>query len=148
MKKQLNTEIEINASSEKVWKLLSDLASYPSWNPFIKSIKGTLAVGEKLEVFIQPSGTKGMTFKPTILRAEKEKELHWLGKFFISGLFDGEHIFQIEKLSEKRVKFIHSENFNGLLVRFFAKSLDTDTLRGFREMNEALKNLAEKTDVD
>lgn len=148
MKKRLYTEIEINASPEKVWRILTDFASYPKWNPFIKSIKGTLAVGEKLEAFIQPSGAKGMTFKPTILTIEKEKELRWLGKFLISGLFDGEHIFQIETLDENRVKFIQSENFNGLLVGFLAKSLDTDTLRGFNEMNESLKNRAEKADAD
>ncbi len=148
MKKQLNTEIEINASPEKVWRFLTDFASYPNWNPFIKSIKGTIAVGEKLEVFIQPPGAKGMGFKPTVLPVEKEKEFRWLGKLFISGLFDGEHIFQIEMLDENRVKFVQSENFNGLLVGFLAKSLDTDTLRGFKEMNEALKNLAEKTDAD
>lgn len=150
MKKELYTEIEINAAPEKVWQILIDFADYPNWNPFIKSIKGKPEVGEKLENFIQPSGAKGMTFKPTLLVVEKEKELRWLGKFFVPGLFDGEHFFKIETLDEKRVKFIHGENFKGLLVGFLAKSLDTDTLRGFREMNEALKHLAEngKNDAD
>lgn len=145
MKKELCTEIEINASPEKVWKILTDFVEFPNWNPFIRSIEGNLAVGEKLKAFIQPSGAKGMTFKPTILAVEKEKELRWLGKFFVSGLFDGEHFFKIEFLGESKVKFIQGENFNGLLVGFLAKSLDTDTLRGFGEMNEALKDLAEKT---
>lgn len=149
MKKELYTEIEINASPGKVWQILTDFEAYPNWNPFIKKIKGDLAVGEKLEVFIQPSGAKGMSFKPTLLAVEEEKELRWLGKLFVSGLFDGEHFFKIEMLSEKTVKFIHGENFKGLLVGFLAKSLDTDTLRGFREMNEALKNLAEnQSDAD
>lgn len=144
MRKELYTEIEINASPEKVWRILTDFAEYPNWNPLIRKIEGKLAVGEKPEAFIQPSGAKGMTFKPTLLAVEKEKELRWLGKLFVSGLFDGEHFFKIEPLSEKSVKFIHGENFTGLLVGFLAKSLDTITLRGFREMNEALKNLAEK----
>jgi hypothetical protein len=144
MKKELYTEIEINASPDKVWRILADFENYPNWNPFIKKIKGNLAVGEKLEVFIQPSGAKGMTFKPTLLAVEKEKELRWLGKLFVSGLFDGEHFFKIETISENSVKFVHGENFKGLLVGFLAKSLDTDTLRGFREMNEALKNEAER----
>jgi len=150
MKKELYTEIEINASPAEVWRILTDFADYPNWNPFIKSIEGKPEAGERLEVFIQPAGGKGLTFKPTILTVEKEKELRWLGRLFVSGLFDGEHVFQIEMLDEKRVKFIQSENFKGLLVGFLAKSLDTDTLRGFREMNEALKRLAEseKNDAD
>src|SRR5829696_4401328 len=134
MKKELYTEIEIAATSEKIWRILTDFENYPNWNPFIRRIKGTIAVSEKLEVFIQPSGAKGMTFKPTLLAVEKEKELRWRGKFFVSGLFDGEHFFKIEPLAENSAKFVHGEHFKGLLVGFLAKSLDTDTLRGFREM--------------
>ena len=144
MKKELYTEIEIAASPEKVWRILTDFARYPNWNPFIRKIEGKPSVGEKLEVFIQPTRAKGLSFKPTILAAEKEKELRWLGRFLISGLFDGEHFFKIERLDETKVKFIHGENFKGLLVGFLAKSLDTDTLRGFREMNETLKKRAER----
>jgi hypothetical protein len=149
MKKKLYSEIEIAASPEKVWRILTDFAEFPNWNPFIKKAKGNLTVGEKLEVFLQPSGTKGMNFNPTLLVVEKEREFRWLGKILIPGLFDGEHFFKIEPLDESKVKFIQGENFKGLLVRLLAKSLDTDTLRGFKEMNEALKKLAEdKGDVD
>jgi hypothetical protein len=145
MKKQLYTEIEISASPKIIWDILTNFADFPNWNPFVRKIKGELKIGEKLEVFIQPKGGKGMTFKPVLLAVEKERELRWRGKFLISGLFDGEHFFKIEPLGENRVKFIHGENFQGLLVGVMAKSLDTNTLGGFKEMNEALKNLAEKS---
>jgi Uncharacterized conserved protein len=145
MKKELYTEIEINAAPEKVWRILTDFADYPKWNPFIRRIEGVPAVGERLKIFIQPTGAKGFAFKPKVLAAKKEKELRWLGKFFVSGLFDGEHFFKIEKSGENKVKFVQGENFSGLFVSFLAKSLDTDTLRGFREMNEALKKRAEET---
>lgn len=144
MKKELLTEIEINASPAKVWRVLTDFAQFPDWNPFVRKISGKPLAGEKLEIFIQPAGGRGMTFKPTVLKAEKEKELRWLGRLFVAGLFDGEHFFIIEPINESKVKFIHGENFSGLLVGLFGKSLDTDTLRGFREMNEALKKRAEK----
>jgi hypothetical protein len=144
MKKELYTEIEINASPAKVWRILTGFEDYPNWNPFVKKVSGNLAVGEKLDIFIQPARTRGMRFKPTLLVVEKEKELRWLGKFLMSGLFDGEHFFKIESLGEKKVKFIHGENFSGLLVGLMAKSLDSDTLRGFKEMNEAIKREAEK----
>ncbi|HMQ05408.1 MAG TPA: SRPBCC domain-containing protein [Pyrinomonadaceae bacterium] len=143
MKKQLETEIEINAPAERVWKVLTDFHAHPIWNPFIKELRGKPVEGEKLRVFIQPPGGKGMVFKPTVLKAEENRELRWLGKLFVSGLFDGEHYFLIEPLDENRVRFVHGENFSGLLVRLFAKGLDTGTLAGFREMNEALKSRAE-----
>ncbi len=143
MKKQLETEIEINASADRVWKILTDFHAHPSWNPFIKELRGKPAVGEKLRVFITPPGGKGMIFKPTVTKADENRELRWLGKLFISGLFDGEHYFRIETIDENRVKFIQGENFSGLLVGLFAKSLDEGTVNGFRQMNEALKKRAE-----
>jgi hypothetical protein len=143
MKKQLFTEIQIDAPAATVWRVLTDFGAYPDWNPFIRRISGKTVVGEKLKAYIEPSGARGLTFKPKVLVADKDKELRWLGKILVSGLFDGEHFFKIEALTDSSVKFIQGENFSGLLVRVFAKSLDKDTLRGFNEMNEALKTLAE-----
>lgn len=143
MKKSLYSEIEIEASAEKVWRILMDFAAYPDWNPFIRSISGNAVVGETLEAYLEPSGSKGMTFKPDVLVADENKEFRWLGKLLVRGLFDGEHFFQIEDGGAGRVKFVQGENFSGLLVGLFAKSLDANTLRGFNEMNEALKTRAE-----
>ena len=142
--KELRSEIEIQTSAERVWQLLIDFASFPQWNPFIRKATGNIRVGERLEVNIQPSGARGMTFRPTVLKAEPNRELRWLGHLLISGLFDGEHIFTIEPLGEGRVRFTQREVFTGLLVPLFARGLDTDTRRGFEEMNQALKTRAEQ----
>ena len=142
--KELRSEIEIQASAERVWQLLTDFASFPQWNPFIRKASGSIQVGERLEVNIQPSGASGMTFRPTVLTAEPNRELRWLGHLLIPGLFDGEHIFTIEPLGESRVRFTQRELFTGLLVPLLARGLDTDTRRGFEEMNQALKARAEQ----
>lgn len=97
----------------------------------------------KLSIVIQPSGARRMKFNPTVLKAEPPRELCWLGSLWIRGLFDGEHIFIIEPITENRVRFIQREKFSGLLVPLFWRSLDTDTRRGFKEMNVALKERAE-----
>ena len=101
--------------------------------------------GARLEVHIQPSGASGMTFKPTVLKAEPNRELRWLGRLLMPGLFDGEHIFTIETLGANRVRFTQREVFTGILVPLLARRIDTDTRRGFEEMNHALKARAEQT---
>jgi hypothetical protein len=106
-------------------------------------IKGDLRKGGKLEVRIQPSGARGSTFKPKILDVYPPRELRWLGHLWISGLFDGEHILTIESSGNNQVRFKQKEIFNGLFVRLLARSLDRDTLRGFNEMNKALKEHVE-----
>ena len=141
--KELHSEVEINAPAERVWQLLTDFTSYPRWNPFIRSISGEPTTGERLEVRIEPPDGRGMTFKPTVLNAEPNRELRWLGHLLVPGLFDGEHSLAIQPLEENRVRFIQSETFRGLLVPLFSRSLDHNTRRGFEEMNRALKERAE-----
>ena len=47
---QLVTEIEIAASAEQVWQVLTDLATYPDWKPFIRSVSGQPVTGERLRI--------------------------------------------------------------------------------------------------
>ena len=143
--KELHSQIEIEASAERVWKVLTDFAAYPEWNPFIRRVNGRAEVDEQLVVRMRPSGTKGMTFRPTVLKAEPNRQLRWLGHLLVPGLFDGEHIFEIEELDEDRVLFTQREIFRGLLVPLLARSLDRETQLGFEEMNRALRERAETT---
>jgi hypothetical protein len=140
----LYTEIEIEASVERVWAVLVDFASYSQWNPFVRSAVGVPQQGARLQIVIQPSGGKAMRFSPVVLAAEAGRELRWLGRFLVPGLFDGEHSFIIEPLAEGKVRFQQSERFSGILVGLFRASLDRDTKRGFEEMNRALKARAEE----
>ena len=141
--KELRTEIDIEAPAERVWQILTDFASYPEWNPFVRRISGEAQEGAQLEVFLQASGARGMTFRPTVLKAEPSREFRWRGKLFIRGLFDGEHVFEIEQLAENRVRFVQRETFRGLLTPMLLRMLENDTRRGFEEMNAALKSRAE-----
>ena len=143
MKKQIESKIEINAAPQRVWSVLTDFEAHPEWNPFIKELQGKPIEGARLRVFIQPPGGKGMVFKPKVLKSDENRELRWLGRLLMPGLFDGEHYFRIEAIGEERVRFIHGEIFSGILVRLFANSLDDGTLKGFRQMNEALKRRVE-----
>lgn len=93
---------------------------------------------------MQPSGGRGMTFKPVVLKADPNRELRWLGRLYLPWIFDGEHSLAIEPAGEGTVKFVQSEKFTGLLIPF-AGQLLVDTKRGFEEMNRALKQRAEAT---
>jgi len=141
--KSLRSDIEIDASAQHVWEVLTDTAAYPDWNPFIPRLGGTLETGEQLEVRIQPPGGRAMTFRPRVLAAEPMRELRWMGHLLFPGLFDGEHRFALETLDDNHVRFTQEERFTGALVPLFAKSLDQHTLAGFELMNLALKERAE-----
>lgn len=140
---ELITSIKINASKEKVWKVLTDFEKYPNWNPFIKSISGDPIVGKKIRVEFEE-----MTFKPKVLVFEEYKEFKWIGRLGLPFVFDGTHRFQIIEKSKETVEFVHSEMFRGMLVLFFKRKLLSQTKIGFELMNQALKKEAEQMQYD
>jgi hypothetical protein len=144
MAKEIKTEILINTTPEKVWNILTDFDKYPNWNPFIKSITGNVAVGNKIAARIEPPEANGMTFKPKILAFETNKELRWIGHLLFPGLFDGEHKFELIDNKNGTTTFRQSEKFGGILVPLFKKMLDENTTNGFNLMNRKLKELAEQ----
>ena len=141
--KELRTEIEIQATPEKVWQVLTELDKYPEWNPFIYQAVGKARVGEKVDITVR-SGSKEMTLHCTVVRAEPNQELCWKYHVALPVLFNGEHSFIIEKIENDSVRFIDREIFKGLLVATQAKNIDTQSRQGFEAMDKALKARAEQ----
>jgi hypothetical protein len=138
----IETAIDIQASAPRVWSILTDFPSYPAWNPFITAADGEPRPGARLKITIAPPERRPMTFHPVVLVAVQERELRWLGRVFIPGLFDGEHVFLLEQQAEV-CRFHHAERFSGVLLPLFGKGLLEATRQGFEAMNAALKARAE-----
>jgi uncharacterized protein YndB with AHSA1/START domain len=71
--KEIHTEVEINAAAEKVWRVLTEFADYREWNPFVRRVEREVRVGARVHVDIQPSGGRGLSFRPTILVANPNR---------------------------------------------------------------------------
>jgi len=48
--RRVSSEIDIAASPERVWAILTNLEDYPRWNPFIPGIEGELSPGSSIRV--------------------------------------------------------------------------------------------------
>ncbi|MGH7475646.1 MAG: SRPBCC family protein [Longimicrobiales bacterium] len=140
---EIRTEVQIDASAPDVWRVLTDFDEYPAWNPFIRTIRGSLVKGAKLEVEIQPPGRRPIRFNPTVLNVTPERELRWIGHLKLPGLLDGEHVFEIEPTGPRSVRFVQRERFIGIAVLAMRWLLQKSTIAGFEDMNEALKARAE-----
>lgn len=139
----LETSIEISATPEQVWSVLTDFERYPAWNPFIREIHGKLATGSRLVVELGPPEGRVMTFNPVVTRVETNQAFSWLGTLGGRWLFSGEHTFELESLPSGDTRFHHREVFGGVLLPLLKRSLDSDTRRGFEHMNAALKKVVE-----
>ena len=137
--RELRTEIEFDGTPEETWAVLADLGAYGEWNPFVTEIRGELRRGERLRVRLSPVGERGITLRPIVLVAEPGRELRWIGRVLIPGIFDGEHVMEIEETRPGRVRFRQHERFRGVLVPLLWRKLrDGGTAKGFAAMNEAL----------
>lgn len=142
--KELRAEVIIHSSPETTWSVISDFTKYPDWNPIITQIKGELKLGAKLEIHLTTVGGKNRIYYPEITKIESPNEIRWYGKFFFSGIFSGERILTIEKISDNEVKFINREIFSGIGVKFTPKKMENDILLSFESMNTSLKNHIER----
>ncbi len=141
--KEIKTDIIINATPDKVWKVLTNFGDYPNWNPFLKWLRGNVKTNNKIEVRIEPPGARSMTFKPNVLKFDVNKSFRWLGHMIVPGLFDGEHIFELTDNGNGTTTFVQREQFRGILIPLFTKMLDVNTKQGFELMNKALKERVE-----
>ena len=145
MIRELTTEIEIHAPTDRVWRILTDLKQFAAWNPLITQAEGDIKEGARLRVHMKLPGRTAMTSKLTVVvvHVAAERELHWLGHVLHPGVFTGEQSFELSPLGEARTRFVQREAFRGLLVPFLPNGLAAITRRGFEAMNVALKEQAE-----
>ena len=142
---EIMTDIEIDGSPEAVWAVLTDFEAYPEWNPAME-IDGDAVEGDRLEVTMDYENMRKMTFNPRVLVADRPTELRWQGRLFVSGLYDGEHRFELTSLDDgERTRLTQAETFRGVLVGFINRRIGDDVEAGFNQVNEALKRRVESS---
>ena len=76
--KIISAAIEIGAPPMTIWTVLTDLGSYPEWNPLFRQASGEVAVGNRIKLrSVHPTNGRMMTVKPKIVVAEPGVELRW-----------------------------------------------------------------------
>jgi hypothetical protein len=144
--KENRNDVEIQASPEAVWEVLTDLEAYAEWNPQLYRGEGHVALGQIVQVSAR-TATKDMDFACTVVRVDPHREFAWTFHVIHPLLFRGEHVFRIEPAGEDRVRFIDREMFTGLLVPWQAKDIETNTKAAMVEMGEAPKQRVEQQKI-
>jgi len=139
----LRTTIDVNATPDQVWKVLTERSAYPEWNPFIVSSTGDLTTGGTITNVLRDTAGKETTFTPKLLAVEPGRELRWIGKVPPGGIFDGEHSFRIEPLPDGGSRLIQQETFRGVAVPVMSSWLNNKIKPQFDAMNRALAARAE-----
>ncbi|MDA1258638.1 MAG: SRPBCC domain-containing protein [Chloroflexi bacterium] len=144
MAHEIRTEIEIEASPEAVWALLSDFAGWSGWNPYIVEIKGEAIVGETVEIRVTMADGTDSGFDSVVDVVTPNRRVSWKGGMEDRSEFQGEHIFEIEPRENGKCTFIHREIFTGRRVpELTGPEDDVLMIETFGLMNAALKTRVE-----
>jgi uncharacterized protein YndB with AHSA1/START domain len=130
-------EIEVAASRQAVWDVLTDLESWPRWNSDVKSmsIDGPLATGT---VFRWKAGPGTIT--STIQDVQPPTLITWTGTTF--GI-KARHVYRLEPRGDGTL--IHTEeSYQGLVARLLRGSLQKTLERGLSDGLRSLKAEAER----
>ena len=139
----IKTAVDIAASAEMVWRVLTYFPEYPRWNPFLVSIHGSLSPGQRLKIKARLPQGREYKFSPLVVKVIPASELRWRRRWLIEGIFDREQAFFIVPNGIKGVRFIQREHFSGVLASLIMHFISEKTRKAFNLMNLALKRTAE-----
>ncbi|TML07687.1 MAG: polyketide cyclase [Actinobacteria bacterium] len=132
-----SAEIEIDASPQVVWEVLTRFENWPSWNPDVKSMSfdGPLAPGSEFRWKAGPG-----TIVSTLDRIEPPLHIAWRGRTLTINAY---HEWWLEP-SDGGTHARTEESFSGLLVRLLRGSLQKTLDKSLRDGLEHLKHEAER----
>ncbi len=140
--REIYSEVEIKATPERVWDVITDFDSFPDWNPFLRRVDGELKAGGQIEIEVRAGSGRSSKMQPTVVKSERPSEIRWNVRQSF-GLFNREHVINIRSIGEERAQVIQRGLFSGILVPFMGSAID-ETREGCVAMNEALRARVER----
>ncbi|HEV2356525.1 MAG TPA: SRPBCC domain-containing protein [bacterium] len=140
--KDVRAVVEIKASADEVWRVLTDFPAYDIWNPYIYPASGDAVAGRTLDLTLR--GGTVIHFAPTVLVAKPGQELTWAGKMPL-GAVERVLTFEITPLEPHRSRLTATERFRGIALPLVSGVTD-DAASGLAAMTRALRERAELLD--
>ena len=126
--------IDIAASTETVWALLTDIDSFKSWNSTIVDLTGKIARGERIQ--LRSTLAPDRTFKLKVKEFEPPHRLSW-------GDAMGTRVYTLTGYSENGTRFTMSEKIGGPVFPLFARMIPLFG-ESFNQFANDLKTAAEE----
>ncbi len=140
--KRVEAIIQIAASPEQVWAVLTDFAKWSQWNRVMPGLEGELAEGNQVELKLALPGRRTSRQKPYLTRVVINQELRWYDQVFHPRIFASEHWFILNE-THNGCRVSHGEQFAGWLSVFMGSKTLKQTEQVFELMNRDLKQRVE-----
>ncbi|MDZ4769259.1 MAG: SRPBCC domain-containing protein [Chloroflexota bacterium] len=145
---QVESIVEIAAPAEVVWRTLMGFDEYPQWSTMLHYVSGRAVVGEKMTLRLVIPQVVDYKFSPTIVAVEANRRFVWKTITGVPGIFDGEHGFTLDRLSDRQTRLTNREVYSGLLTPVIQRTaMMRAAPAGFVAMNHEIQRRAESLAV-
>jgi uncharacterized protein YndB with AHSA1/START domain len=139
---ELRTSVDVDATPELVWEVLTDVPAYPQWAPVLTGAEGTFADGGRVTLHF-PSGHPLLrtTVPARVLEVTPCRRLRFalrLPRLGVPGLLDTDHTMTIDE-QDGGVRLWLQIRFGGLLLPLLTRSLNRDRAPEFSPVAALLK---------
>lgn len=137
-RKSVHHEISINASPERVWQVLTDMASYDEWNPTMKLVQGEVTEGNKVIYQFTQDAENASEIPANVKQIIPNALLNQTGGIPLVLTFN--HKYILEPVDGGTKVTIH-EDYRGIGVNFWNPG---PVQNAYERLNIALKKRAEE----
>jgi len=135
--------LSIEAPVDCVWSVVSDLASYPEWNPFVVSCASTLAVGDPISMRVRLFGRFAQPQREWILAHEHGRLLCYGLPPSRLGALVSRRSHEVIAAGASRTRYVSHFELSGWLAPLVELLLGPRLRAGFSSMSAALQARAE-----
>lgn len=137
--RSVETHISIARPIEAVWAVLTDLAAYRHWNPYMIHVEGAPVAGGVIEVHTR-SGDGGAARVQTVdVVSVTPFRMRWQGGAANRAEFMGDHFFDLVANGPNSTVLHHYEHFSGSRLIEFGAGHESLVRDNFGKFNNALK---------
>ena len=139
---ELRTSVDVHATPEVVWEVITDVPAYPQWAAVLTGAEGTFDDGGRVTLHFPPGNPLlRTTVSARAVEMTPCRRLSFglrLARLGTPGLLDTEHTITLTP-QDDGVRLWMAIRFSGLLLPLLTRSLNRDRAPGFEPMPTRLK---------
>lgn len=142
MAMEIEHNLEVDAPPETVWEVITDMAAYPEWNPFVLACESTLQPGDPINMTVR-LGNNERGQVEIITEYDEGKGFAYKMKSVPLGALSSYRTHRIEDLGGGQSRYVSRFQLLGWLSPLVKAILGGKLEAGFSGMSEGVRERAQ-----